>query len=352
MDVETLKSQIYRMNEDELFYKRYYYARQTPETLKAFLDGLDMEDVLRRKLVILEKKETVPLKYEDYFYGLTNEKSILAQKHNRYSPELVHSHTFFELLFVYEGKCQQKINHTTCNLQTGDICIIPPEIKHSVLVNDDSIIINVLLYKDSLHSDFYQFLNWQNILSSFFLDHIYSRKANDYIIFHTGNDYEIRRAFLYILWESINREVHFSQMIASTLHLVFGLLIRNYDKSVEMPSFARKSDEQRHAIQQYIQAHYNDVSLDDIAAKFQYSPEYTSSLIKEATGMTFTEIVQKIRIEQAEDMLKNTNMSISDIAIQIGYSSPEYFNRLFKKVHNMTPSAYRKMHAKNTNLIV
>ena len=150
-----------------------------------------------------------------------------------------------------------------------------------------------------------------------------------------------------MLWESVNREVHFSQMIAHTLQLVFGLLIRNYENTVEMPVFAHKADVQRYAIQQYIQLHYNDVRLEDIATKFHYSTEYTSHLIKDTTGMTFTEILQKIRIEMAEDMLKNTNMSVADIARRVGYDAPEYFNRLFKKTRNMTPSAYRRMYAKD-----
>lgn len=57
MDIETLRSEIYRFNEDELFYQKYYYARQQQYSLDEFLSKLDMADVLRRNLLILEKRK-------------------------------------------------------------------------------------------------------------------------------------------------------------------------------------------------------------------------------------------------------------------------------------------------------
>ena len=97
---------------------------------------------------------------------------------------------------------------------------------------------------------------------------------------------------------------------------------------------------------QFIQENYATVRLEDIATKFHYTPEYTSKLIKETTGMTFTEITQKVRIEKAQDMLLNTNLSVTAISEDVGYDAPEHFIRLFKKHTKMTPSNFRKVHSK------
>lgn len=343
MDIEALRLKIYEMNEDECFYKDYYFARQQQYSFEKFLSGLDMDDVLKRHLLIPEIKETIPPRFEDaFFFDLTVTNGIITQKHNRYSPAILHSHTFFELLYVYDGKCSQKLQHTEFQLHTGDVCIIPPGIEHAIAVNDESIILNVLIRKDTLHNIFYNFLNTENILSAFFLNNIYAQKANDYIIFHTGSDLEIQRGFLYMLWETINKRLYCYQMIGNTLMLVFGLLIRNYENTVDMPIFSKKEDVQRFALLQYIQEHYSTVKLEDVARKFHYTPEYTSKLIREATGMTFTEITQRIRIEKAQDLLTNTNLPVASISDEVGYDSPEYFIRLFKKHTRMTPSAYRK----------
>lgn len=334
------------MNEDEKFYKKYYDSRQNPDTLKTFLSSLDMEDVHRRHLLIPELPETIPPRFEDaFFFHPDSDREILAVKHNRYSPAIFHAHTFFELFFVYDGKCRQNLMHTEFEMHSGDVCMIPPGIEHAILVDNDSIVINVLIHKDTLHNIFYTFLNSQNIISSFLLNNIYAKRANDYIIFHTGSDYEIRRAFLYMLMETANQELYHEQMIGNTLSLVFGLLIRNYENTAEMPVFESKTDVQRFALLQYIQDNYNFVCLEDVAARFHYTPEYTSRLIRETTGMTFTEIVHRVRIEHAQDMLAHTNLSISAISANVGYEAPEYFIRLFKKRTKMTPAAYRKQYS-------
>lgn len=343
MDYETLRSEIYRLNEDEQFYQKYYYARQQEYSLKEFLATLDMNQVKKRHLLVPELAETIPLRFEDtFFFDVERNSTIVTLRHNRYSPPIVHDHTFFELIYVYDGSCTQTISSSKVRLTTGDICIIPPGIRHSISVFDNSVILNCLIRKSTLHNIFFNFLNNPNILSGFFLNNIYSENGNNYIIFHTGADFEIQRGFLYTYWESINKSMYFDQMIGYTLMLIFGLLIRNYEKSVELPVFTQKTDVQRFALLQFIQDNFSTVTLEAVATRFHYTPEYTSQLIKKTTGQTFTHILQQIRIEKAQVLLQDTNLSVSDIANQIGYENTEHFIRLFKKKLMMTPTEYRR----------
>lgn len=60
MEYDYLKMHLYDMNEDEIFYKKYYYAKQQEYSLQKFLSELNMADVLKRNLIVLEKKETIP----------------------------------------------------------------------------------------------------------------------------------------------------------------------------------------------------------------------------------------------------------------------------------------------------
>lgn len=343
MDFEALKNEIYKLNEDEQFYQKYYYARQQEYSLKEFLAKIDMTEVRKRHLLIPEIPSTIPPRFEDsFFFDATSNVTAVATRHNRYTPPILHEHTFFEIIYVYDGSCKQNISNNTVTLTTGDICIIPPGIKHDISVFDDSVIINCLIRKSSLHNIFFNFLNNPNILSAFFLNNIYSESGNSYIIFHTGSDFEIKRGFLYTYWESINKTLYYDQMISYTLLLIFGLLIRLYEKSVELPVFTTKTDVQRFALLQYIQDNYSKVTLDDIAARFSYTPEYTSKLIKKTTGLTFTQIVQQIRIEKAQVLLHDTNLTISNIANEVGYDNTEHFIRTFKNRLHMTPTEYRR----------
>lgn len=342
MDYETLRSDIYKLNEDEQFYQKYYYARQQEYSLKEFLAKIDMTEVRKRHLLVPEIPSTIPPRFEDSFFFDSSSTATVTMRHNRYSPAIMHDHTFFEVIYVYDGTCKQTISNNNVELTTGDICIIPPGIKHNISVFDNSVVLNCLIKKSTLHNIFFNFLNNPNILSAFFLNNIYSESGNSYIIFHTGSDFEIQRGFLYTYWESINRTLYYDQMISYTLLLIFGLLIRNYEKSVELPVFTRKTDVQRFALLQYIQDNFATVTLEDIAERFHYTPEYTSKLIKKTTGLTFTQILQQIRIEKAQVLLHDTNLSVANIASQVGYENTEHFIRTFKSRLHMTPTEYRR----------
>lgn len=343
MTFEAFQTMIYELNKDELFYKKYYFARQQKYSLQQFLATLDMDYVRANNLLIPELPETIPPRYEDaWIFNSIQKQNISVFKHNCYSPAILHSHTFFEIIYVYDGTCRQNINGTDVSMRSGDVCIIPPGVTHSISVFDESVVLDVLIKKSTLENIFFNFLRSDNILSMFFLNSIYSSHVNDYIIFHSGTDNHIRTAMTFLALEDINQETYSNELKTNTTMNIFALLLRYYEKNVEVPSIASKADIQRFALLRFIQDNFTDVTLEAVAEKFHYTPEYTSKLIRTATGMTFTAILQRIRIERAEALLADTNMSVSSIALQVGYMNTEHFIRTFKKVNHMTPTAFRK----------
>ena len=94
-------------------------------------------------------------------------------------------------------------------------------------------------------------------------------------------------------------------------------------------------------IMNYIQANYIDITLDDIAEHFYLSKPYISKYIKEKSGLTFGELVKKIRMKKAKALLKSSNMTVENISLSVGYQNVEHFNRLFKKAYQMTPMQFR-----------
>lgn len=341
MDLSTLQKSLYDLNNEELFYQKYYYAKQQEYSYKKFLATLDMDYVLKKNLIIPEFPETVPPVYEDTWIFDAGQP-LTALKHNCYTPAITHDHTFFELTYVYDGTCEQEINGQSVKMRTGDFLIMPPGVHHSISVFDKSIIIQIPVKKATLEHIFFNFLRDDNILSMFFINSIYAQHINDYIIFHSGDDFHIKTAVTFLVLENINREAYWLNMMVNTTMNIFGLLLRNYEKGVELPSIVKKSDIQRFGLIRFIQENYTDISLQKIADKFHYTPEYTSKLIKETTGMNFKQILQKIRIERAEFLLIDTNLTIMSIGFQVGYENVEHFIRTFKGANGMTPTAFRR----------
>ncbi len=93
----------------------------------------------------------------------------------------------------------------------------------------------------------------------------------------------------------------------------------------------------------YIEQNYKkDISLDDVSRKVDISPYYFSKLFKEEVGENFIEYLTNIRIQNAKKLLQNIDLSIKHICIATGYSDPNYFSRIFKKIVGVTPTEYRE----------
>ena len=103
-------------------------------------------------------------------------------------------------------------------------------------------------------------------------------------------------------------------------------------------------DERLLEITNYIYANYKDVTLDDLSEKFFLSKPYLSKYIKEKSGLTFGDILKQVRMKKARAMLKSSSATVESIAESVGYQNVEHFNRIFKKMYNITPVQYRNRH--------
>lgn len=92
----------------------------------------------------------------------------------------------------------------------------------------------------------------------------------------------------------------------------------------------------------YIETDFTkDLSLQTVARLFNLHPNYVSQLFQKKLQTTFTKLLTSVRLEQACKLLRVTNLSINEIAEQIGYSDYFYFAKVFKKKFGVTPTQYR-----------
>lgn len=118
-------------------------------------------------------------------------------------------------------------------------------------------------------------------------------------------------------------------------------LVVAVNKIEEVKESETCKDERLLEITNYIYANYKDVTLDDLSEKFFLSKPYLSKYIKEKSSLTFGDILKKVRMKKARAMLKSSNATVESIAESVGYQNVEHFNRVFKKMYNMTPVQFR-----------
>lgn len=349
---KTLNQIIY-LNKDEQFYKQYYNAGSSPASLKAFLAHVDIEDAVKRHLVIPELLPEI-ISYEmndDEYFSENDGRNVFISRHNRYTPAFMHRHDFFEIIFVYTGKCIQTIGLTRKQFTEGDVIFIAPGVYHTMEVFDDeSVVFNILLRKSTFYQMFTPLMKGHDLLSEFFSEGMYNSQQIEYVIFHPGeNDLVISQNYLLNLYkEHLFHDAYSDQIMIGMLTALNAKMMRKYHYTMESSYSENEHRGQDHfMVMSYIQEHLADVTLTDVASHFGFSTSYCSRLIKSTTGQGFNEWKRSIRMHHAEQMLLNTRKPISDISAELGYENPESFIRTFKKELHMTPAKYRKQALKN-----
>lgn len=95
----------------------------------------------------------------------------------------------------------------------------------------------------------------------------------------------------------------------------------------------------------FIKQHVDQaISREDIARHVNLHPDYLSRRFKKETGKSIVEFIVEERISMAKELLVTTNMSVSEIALCVGYSNFSYFSKIFKQGVRMNPIQYRKFH--------
>ena len=95
----------------------------------------------------------------------------------------------------------------------------------------------------------------------------------------------------------------------------------------------------------YIQQHYQEaLRLEDVSSAVGFNATYFSTPFKKETGQNFMDYLAELRISKAKELLCGEELSVQDVAEQVGYRDLKYFSRLFKKLTGVSPSDYKKLY--------
>ena len=255
-----------------------------------------------------------------------------------------HAHDFFEINYVFSGKCHMLFENETLTLSPGELCIISPGSMHDVYTSDDSIAVSIMIRRDTFENTFFRLLSQKNLLADFFRTILYSEteKAN-YLFFTTNNSPIVHDSIKTIFMDCYVLDSYSNTCAISRIHIFFSVLLRHFSHTIQIYNKSSTVANQTNflLILQYIQNHYQTVSLDTLCDKFHYNKSYLSRLIRKNTGRSFIDIVTDLKLSQAIDLLTNTTLSIADISELVGYHNVDHFSKHCKKKYSCPPSIYR-----------
>lgn len=272
------------------------------------------------------------------FFRPGSTADIFINCHTPFMNHVIHSHDFFEMIYVCKGEVLDWVDGTEIWLGEGELCIHNPNAMHKIekMTEEDDVILNILLPPDMFQRSFYSMLIENKELDQFFNSFmISSDSCSNFMVFHDTSPRV--DTIIELLAEEFLRGENVSRFVLeSTLVVLFGELLRNYKPN----PFSQK-------LIAFITDHLEDISMESAAQEFGYHKNYFPNVVKEQTSHTFWELVTEIRLQKAVNLLLFTNHPIDEITDLIGYKSTASFYGQFKKAHHMTPNQYRKEHAVN-----
>ena len=288
--------------------------------------------------------------YQTEGQELLRNEPIYMNKVREQSESHLHAHDFIEIAYVVSGCGTHKIGDMEYEVSKGDLFIINYDIPHEFRSFKDPSKPRLWVYNCVFKPEFldYKLVNckdFYNITHHFLFRAIFSNdSAVDNDIKILGRDsIEIEEIYEKMYREYNLKEEGYIEILRAYVIELLITVFRLFRKNTSLgDGIKTQRQEIVHKVMNYMKENYSeDLRLEDLATIAFLSPNYFSRLFKECTSMTISEYIQKIRIEEACKMLKQTHKKVIDVAHDIGYKDIKYFNSIFKKITGKTPKEYR-----------
>lgn len=261
---------------------------------------------------------------------------IMFQRHSRFSAHTYHSHEFFEIMFMFIGSGENFIEEKSEKLREGDVCVITPGVFHLPYVPGDSVLVNFCV-REGFVQEFFRHFHGGDAVDFFRADPAGERHKYMIIrgcpeIYEAGA--RLISAFTENEWQDAQaeRNAYLSVFLSTLAKFSGGRTILSTETF--------RPDDLAPTIISRIQNEYMTISLDALAGEYGYSKSHICRLIRRASGTTFTEMVNRLRVREACRLI-DSGMRCSEAAEKCGFSDAAYFARTFRKYMGMAPGEFR-----------
>ncbi len=300
------------------------------------------------KKLISGRKEINRVLYMESGQNVINSKKLLEQgklitirPHTRFVHFPPHVHDYIEVVYMCCGTTRHIINGDTIDLKEGELLFLSRNATQEIMpAGKYDIAVNFIVMPQFFDRTLAMLTNEETPIKSFLTDCLKNTDSSTpYLYFKVSDVLPIRNLVENLVWNLIYKEPNKRQINQNTMGLLF-LLLLNYTERLE---YKNKDDELIINVLRYVEENYVNGSLTELAESLHYEFAWLSREIKNRTGKNYTRLVQERRLAQAEFLIKNSDIKISEIARQTGYDNISYFHRLFNKTYKMTPKKYRDL---------
>lgn len=311
----------------------------------------------------LDDRKTYPLPKEEHLFALCWTINMGRRLYGTIKPSAAsfcyscsfepgdktqrHTHEYLELAYIVSGRFRQRILEKDIIFEQGELCLIDKNCLHQDYLDSNSASILFLGIANDIFEEIMDSHVAADRIVSFLQSALLKQKdLQQYLHFkpHSGAAPRLEECLKDLLKELILHDEASSYICRGLLMRIFRILSTDYDFSLSRELQREMNWLLYEEITAYIQKNYRHISIRQLCEQFHFQEDYFNRLLKQKTGMTYTEYVQNLRLDEAERLLTGSSLSIEQIADAVGYQNKGYFYRIFAERHRMTPAKYRKTH--------
>ena len=257
-------------------------------------------------------------------------ESITKSKYDSDWHSTLHTHPFTELFYVVDGKGEFNIQGQRFPVKPNDFVIINPQVEHTELSSPDEPLEYIVLGINGL-----SFSNLTPV----------SEGGHPFSFFNLRDEQkDILRYLNAMVQEATSQSMSYELVCHNLLEILLIKILRHqhFDLEVGKQSKATKDIS---FIKHYLETYYHEsIQLEDLASMTHLSRFYISHSFKKEICMSPMEYLIAIRIKESKILLRTTNYSISQVADIVGFTTPTYFSKQFRKSTGISPTDYREQY--------
>lgn len=266
---------------------------------------------------------------------------ITVRTHTRFVYFPLHRHNYVEVIYVLDGEITNVIADQEVVVKKGELLFLNQYTRHAILpAKESDIAVNFIILPEFFDVAS-NMIGKDNILAHFLVNILRkNQEEGEYLHFKVADVLQVQNLLENMIYSLVHKQENNDLINQTTMGLLFLYLLdsvpyadtripNQYENMIAMSTI------------KYIDQKYRTATLTELCEQTHQQMHTLSKLIKNTTGVTFKELLQRKRLSKAAELICETDLSIDDIISAVGYENNSYFHRIFKERYHMTPRVFR-----------
>lgn len=268
---------------------------------------------------------------------------IEIRPHTRFVHFPRHSHNYVEMVYMCSGSTTHIINdRERITLQEGDLLFLNQNATQEILpAGENDIAVNFIILPEFFDRAF-SMIERENILHDFLISVLSQDSSlSSYLHFQAKDILPVQNLLENMIWTLLHKKSGTNTMNQTTMGLLF-LNLSMFADTINQDDPNQYEQNLVFSVLKYIETHYKNGSLTEVAEEMKQPAYYISRLLKKYTDSNFKELLQQRKLQQAAYLLSQTPLTVDAVMENIGYDNSSYFYRKFREKYGCSPRRYRE----------